>query len=133
MRPCQAFPLPHFHKFGRRLQLSPSRKSGGAHYALVICLVRTKQHMIAGGLNPRQLFSIDTTGILMKGKTSLNHFTISVDKISFYKVNVWLIKLISSYCCFDLWKFLQSLLASLKTKSYCYLLLPVGQRTNTSK
>ena len=38
--------------------------------------------MIAGGFHPRQLFSIDTAGILMK-EESLNQFTISVDKYTF--------------------------------------------------
>ena len=41
--------------------------------------------MIAGGFHPRQLFSIDTAGILMTGE-SLNQFTISVDKYHSYKV-----------------------------------------------
>ena len=43
--------------------------------------------MIAGGFHPRQLFNIDTTGILMKRETGLNHFTKSVDKYYTYKVN----------------------------------------------
>ena len=43
--------------------------------------------MIAGDFHIRQLFSIDTTVILIKGETGLNHFTISVDKYHSYKVN----------------------------------------------
>ena len=43
--------------------------------------------MITGGFHPRQLFSIDTAGILMKGETDLNHFTISIDKHHSYRVN----------------------------------------------
>ena len=36
--------------------------------------------MIAGSFHPRQLFSIDTAGILMKGGIGLNDFTKSFDK-----------------------------------------------------
>ena len=44
--------------------------------------------MIAGSFHSRQFFSIDTAGIIMKGETDLNHFTISVDKYHSYKVNI---------------------------------------------
>lgn len=52
-------------------------------------------HTIIGGFHTRQLFSTDTAGILMKGKTGLNNFKISIDKNHSYKVskvNIWLIK-----------------------------------------
>ena len=35
-----------------------------------------------------ELISIDTSGILMKRETGLNHFTISFDKYRFYQVNI---------------------------------------------
>ena len=44
-------------------------------------------YMIPGGFHLHQLFSIDTAGILMKGETDLNHFTISVDEYHSYKIN----------------------------------------------
>ena len=49
-------------------------------FELVCFRQHLKLHMIASGLHSRQLFYIDTAGILMKEKTGLNHFTISVDK-----------------------------------------------------
>ena len=51
--------------------------------------------MVAGGFYVQHLFSIDTAGILMKGETGLNDFTVSVGKYHPYKeskVNVSLIK-----------------------------------------
>ena len=66
--------------------------------------------MIVGGFHPYQLFIIDTAGILMKMETDLVHFVISVDKYHSHKVSIWLIKLISWYCCFGLWKFQQLIL-----------------------
>ena len=48
--------------------------------------------MIASGFHPRQLFSNDTGGILMKRETAVNRFTISVDKYHSHELKIWLIK-----------------------------------------
>ena len=39
-------------------------------------------------------------GIPMKGDTGLKHFIISIGNYLYCQVNIWLIKLISWYCCF---------------------------------
>ena len=53
---------------------------------------QSPHQMIAGGFHPRQLFSNDTGGILMKRETALNRFTISVDKYHSHELKIWLIK-----------------------------------------
>ena len=40
----------------------------------------------SGGFHPRQLFSVDTAGTLMKGETTLNDVTILVDQYHSNKV-----------------------------------------------
>ena len=65
---------------------------------LVISSVCTTQHLNHATHDYwwfPQVFCIDTAQIPMKDLTGLNHFLMSFDKYHSYKVNIWLIKLIS--------------------------------------